>query len=393
MPTMQPARTPAGAPAVLCAMQACCPPHLSYPAPRCGRQHHAAVLVLCGLRPRARARCLPCPPELCGLHSKACCTPQPGGCAACTLPQRPAPRLPLPQASGQPGRLPSVCTGAGVCGARLGDLALLAKCTRLHTLDCSYVPFADLAPLTACTRLHALNCFFTSVVELAPLAACAGLQTLDCRATQVVELAPLVICLGLHTLICCSTLVANLSPLAACSSLHALDCSYTPVADLGPLAACTRLQNPGLQLHCSGGPGPPGYVHTVAEVTKVVSLGPLSSCTRLHTLDCSYTAVEDLGPLIVCTGLHTLSCFATGVADLTPLAACTRLHTPQLPLLCPLRGCAQACTLSSAGPPWWRTCPPCRRAPAYLISTAAGTWLQSRSSCSRRPAVVSGCGR
>ncbi|MBR28969.1 MAG: hypothetical protein CML46_18830 [Rhodobacteraceae bacterium] len=121
------------------------------------------------------------------------------------------------------------------------DLLPLARLPRLRVLDLGINPqVADIAPLAGCTGLQSLDLGHTQVADIAPLAGCTGLQSLNLDSTQVADIAPLAGCTGLQSLGLRGTQVADIAPLAGCTGLKSLDLETTQVADIAPLLRIGR---------------------------------------------------------------------------------------------------------------------------------------------------------
>ena len=194
------------------------------------------------------------------------------------------------------------------------NMAALARCPRLQTLDFGRHQVTDLSPLAACvglqkvtlictcdnlapfavlTRLEHLDCSCSAELsDISALAACTALKYLDCGMTKIKQLPPLP---SLETLICNNTGVSNISALIACTALKHLDCRGTCITFIPPLPA-------GLETLFICG-------------TQCLDLTPLAACVGLRFLNCIQTPVRDLMPLEACKRLEVLRCDRFDVID------------------------------------------------------------------------------
>ena len=194
------------------------------------------------------------------------------------------------------------------------NMAVLARCPRLQTLNFNLHHVADLSPLASCVGLRRVTIFcsgdnlapFVSLkhlehlecsqsaelADISALAACTALKYLDCNYTRVKQLPPLP---RLETLICFNTPLTDISALVACTALKCMDCRNSGITTIPPLPASLEI------LRISG--------------TLCADLSPLAACVGLRSLDCRDTSVRNLLPLLACKQLEVLECSSFGGID------------------------------------------------------------------------------
>ena len=212
----------------------------------------------------------------------------------------------------------------GAEGAK--NMAVLARCPRLQTLDFNGCPVTDLSPLASCTGLRWVTCIFYGD-SLAPLAALTNLEYLGCsQCSGVSDISALAACSALKYLDCSLARIEQLPPLPV--RLETLICQATPLSDISTLISCTALKH----VDCYGCditilPPLPASLETL-NITgaRCADLSSLAACIGLRSLYCSRTPVQDLAPLAACAELRVLDCRDTSIRDLLPLLACKRLE-------------------------------------------------------------------
>ena len=194
----------------------------------------------------------------------------------------------------------------GANGAK--NMAVLARCPRLLTVNFHRRRVTDLSPLAACISLKRITRVICAGKDLTPLEALSCLEHLDCsQSIGLSDISALVACTALKHLNCSRTMIKQLPPLPC---LEVLICHNTLLSDLSALTVCTALK----LLDCrSCGitivPPLPASLETLRlGGTKCADLSPLAACAGLRALDCTGTPVLDLMPLLWCKRLEVLQC-------------------------------------------------------------------------------------
>ena len=212
----------------------------------------------------------------------------------------------------------------------VSDIAPLAGLTELVLLDLMETQVSDIEPLSGLTRLKVLDLMETRVSDFKPLAGLTALESLHLRKTQLSDLELLTGLTALQQLNLTNTPVSEFKPLAGLTALQRLYLMETQVSDLGPLAGLTGLQQLDLMRTEVSDLGPLASLTALRQLdlmtTQVSDLGPLGNLTALEWLDVGATHVSDLRPLGRLTGLQWLGVRATQVADLRPLGSLTALR-------------------------------------------------------------------
>ena len=194
----------------------------------------------------------------------------------------------------------------GANGAK--NMAVLARCPRLLTVNFHRRRVTDLSPLAACISLKRITRVICAGKDLTPLAALSCLEHLDCsQSIGLSDISALVACTALKHLNCNRTMIKQLPPLPC---LEVLICHNTLLSDLSALTVCTALKI----LDCRSCditivPPLPASLETLRlGGTKCADLSPLAACAGLRALDCTGTPVLDLMPLLWCKRLEVLQC-------------------------------------------------------------------------------------
>ena len=168
-------------------------------------------------------------------------------------------------------------------------------CTKLYTLDCSYILSLISLDVSECTALQRLSCNDTQLTSL-EVSGCTTLQNLGCRNTQLTAL-----------------------DVSRCTTLTFLDCNNNPLTELN-VSGCTALQ------------------HLSSYNTQLTSLD-ISNCTALSYLNCHINQLTELDLYIKPDSLW-LTCQITSLeiqktsdgwaADLSKLVSTENLNKVQL---------------------------------------------------------------
>ena len=212
----------------------------------------------------------------------------------------------------------------GTNGAR--NMAVLARCPRLQTVNFNGHHVADVSPLASCLGLRSVVNFCAGG-DLAPFAALPHLEHLECcNSADLYDISAITACSALKYLDCSQTGVSQLPPPPV--RLETLICHHTRLSDISALVAYTMLKH----LDCSGcdikilPPLPAGLETLNLRGTQCADLSPLATCIELRSLNCSNTPVLDLAPLAACVELRSLDCRDGFIQQLMPLLACKRLE-------------------------------------------------------------------
>lgn len=119
--------------------------------------------------------------------------------------------------------------------------------------------------LSLATSMWFLDISYTSCVDLAPLAACKFLRSLNISGLAVSNYDSLGLIPSLELLSASFSGIASTAPLSALTNLRALNLGFTQVQDISGIRTCTRLEE--LLLDCS-------KVDSAEEVAKTLTALP-----------------------------------------------------------------------------------------------------------------------
>eukprot|EP00128_Syssomonas_multiformis_P008018 Colp12_sorted_trinity150504_noHs@9064 len=162
-------------------------------------------------------------------------------------------------------------------GTGITNIAPIACCVSLHTLDLTALRIRDISCLTGLKCLQRLTMSATLIEDVTAVANFPRLQLLKISSTEVTDISPLAKCTQLRTLIMRSTAVKDLSPIAHMKTLRCLDVSYCArVEDISSVAHCNQLET------------------LIARNTRISDISCLSSASKLVSLSIGNTFVTDI---------------------------------------------------------------------------------------------------